>query len=516
MNLTGARSIADTVLYEGYLLYPYRSTSGKNSVRWQYGIVGPAGGVEAGVGEEPTLQVHCLVETANLDARVDVHLRFLQIQSRGVEALVESTAEGRPDEFTPVADLQVGDTNWVSWDEAVAQEIEIPDVPLAELSAGHAVEVAVEGEELIELLTNEAGQTVGRVVRKRLPLAGRLELSTQASESSRPLAVLTARLDNTSDFVPAREGTVGVSARDVAVRQSFVGTHLLLAVRGSAFVSLIDPPDWAAPTVATITNRRCWPVLIGDSGDTDLVLASPIILYDYPELAPESPGALYDSTEIDEILTLRIMTLTDEEKAEARATDPRAAAIIDRSDLMPPEVFEKLHGALRSFGGPAEPSEPTEHSAAIQPFDPFGTGGMPSDPDFPTLTTPAAEAGADATADAGRVPWWGEEMDAGVMPDKDSVRIGQVDVAKGSRVRLRPNRRADAQDLFIADRTAIVTKVYSDVDGNTHVAVVLEDDEMSEIHDWYGRYYYFAPDELEPLNPRSSAGHPDQQGGGGS
>jgi hypothetical protein len=492
MNLQAARAIADTVLYEGYLLYPYRSTSGKNSVRWQYGIVGPVGGVAAGVGEEPALQCDCLVETANLDARLDVHLRFLQIQSRGIEA-----ADGeRPGEFTPVADLQVGDTNWVSWDEAVEHEIDIADLPLAELSAGHTVDVNVAGDELIEILREdvgqEAGRVVGRVVRRRLPLVGRLQVSTQPADAPHPLSMLRVRLDNVSAFVPAPEGTVGVSPRDVAVRQSFVGTHLLLAVHGSDFVSVIDPPEWAAPTVARITNRRCWPVLVGDRGDTDLVLASPIILYDYPELAPESPGALYDSTEIDEILTLRIMTLTDEEKEAARATDPRAAAIIDRSDLMPPEVFEKLHGALRSFGTPGDLDSP---AADPRP-----------EPDFPEIS---GEGGVGT----GGVPWWGEEMDASVTPDQDSVRIGEVDVAKGSRVRLRPNRRADAQDLFIADRTAVVTKVYSDVDGNTHVAVVLEDDEMSEIHDWYGRYYYFAPDELEPLKPRPAESRPDGQSG---
>ncbi|MEP6642525.1 MAG: hypothetical protein ABJB93_11550, partial [Gaiellales bacterium] len=240
-----------------------------------------------------------------------------------------------------------------------------------------------------------------------------------------------------------------------------------------AFVSLIDPPAWAADPAGACTNRRAWPVLVGRPGQTDVVLASPIILYDYPELAPESPGALYDSTEIDEILTLRIMTLTDEEKAAARATDPRAAEIIDRSDLMPDEVFEKLHGALRGFGAPAAAADAPHRDAPHRDQD--------------------------------GVPWWGEEMDAGVSPEHDAVRIGAVDVAKGSRVRLRPNRRADAQDIFLADRTAVVTRVYADVDGGTHVAVVLEGDEMAEIHDWYGRYYYFAPDELEPLQSTAEA-----------
>ncbi len=495
MNLSAARQIADTVLYEGYLLYPYRSTSGKNTVRWQYGIVGPVGGVEAGVGEEPTLQTDCLIETGNPGARLDVHLRFLQVQTRAVEAATEirdgaDGADGGPGDgqgqFTPVPALQVGSTQWVSWDEAVEQEIELLDLPLAELSAGHRVPIEVAGDELIEVLRDDAGQTVGRIVRKRLPLAGQLELCLQACETERPLATLRARLDNVSEFVPAPDGTVGVSPRDVAVRQSFVGVHLLLAVRGTGFASVIEPPDWAAPAAARITNRRCWPVLVGAKGDRDLLLASPIILYDYPELAPESPGALYDSTEIDEILTLRIMTMTDEEKQAARATDPRAAEIIDRSDLMPPEVFEKLHGALRSFGAPAQ-----------------ATDARP-EPDFPTI---GGSAGGELA------PWWGEEMDASVSPDKDSVPIGSVEVSRGSRVRLRPNRRADAQDLFLADRTATVTKVYSDVDGNTHVAVVLEDDEMSEIHDWYGRYYYFAPDELEPLMPRRTPGRSERQTG---
>ena len=66
-----------------------------------------------------------------------------------------------------------------------------------------------------------------------------------------------------------------------------------------------------------------------------------------PEIAEQSAGALFDSTEIDEILTLRVMTITDDEKAAARATDPRAAAIIDRCDAMTPAELQQLHGVLR-------------------------------------------------------------------------------------------------------------------------------------------------------------------------
>jgi hypothetical protein len=66
-------------------------------------------------------------------------------------------------------------------------------------------------------------------------------------------------------------------------------------------------------------------------------------------------------------------------------------------------------------------------------------------------------------------------------------------------VRLRPGRCADAQDIFVAGRTARVAAVHQDVDGNTHIAVVVEDDPAAELHDWYGRYLYFAPEEVEPL-----------------
>ncbi len=137
--------------------------------------------------------------------------------------------------------------------------------------------------------------------------------------------------------------------RDEVLRRSLVGTHLILesAGPGVEFVSVIDPPPEAAEAAATCRQHRCWPVLAGPEGSADTVLGSPIILYDHPQIAGESTGALFDSTEIDEILTLRVMTMTETEKAEARATDPRAAEIIDRCDALSPEDLQRLHGALR-------------------------------------------------------------------------------------------------------------------------------------------------------------------------
>jgi hydrogenase maturation protease len=91
-----------------------------------------------------------------------------------------------------------------------------------------------------------------------------------------------------------------------------------------------------------------WPVLAGERGCHDVMLASPIILYDYPEIAGESPGDLFDGAEIDEILTLRIMTLSDAEKAEIRSTDDRTRQLLERTDALTPEDLMKLHGVVRS------------------------------------------------------------------------------------------------------------------------------------------------------------------------
>jgi hypothetical protein len=256
--------------------------------------------------------------------------------------------------------------------------------------------------------------------------------------------------------------------KDEALHRSLLGTHLLVEGHGVEFVSLLDPPADARDAADGCTQHRCWPVLAGAPGDTDLVLGSPIILYDHPEIATESAGALFDATEIDEILTLRVMTMTDQEKAEARATDPRAREIIDRCNDMSAADLQRLHGTLR------DPHPPT-------------SGGDP--------------AGDD---------WWAPEPEAGVRPEVDAVIIDGVSVARDSLVRVHPSRRADAQDMFLAGQLARVTAVLTDVDDRVHVAVVLVDDPAADMHDWYGRYFYFAPDELEPLAVGAQAEQPEE------
>ena len=453
-SLALARTVADAVLYEGYLLYPYRSSSRKNQVRWQFGVLGPPGAAAAGVGEEADFSVQCLVrpgvdEHSSSDPELDVHLRFLQLQVRSVERAEEDGG------FTPVDELRVDATCHLSWDEAAARELSLGPFPLAGLHDGVALRVHVPGGEDIEELRDAQDALVGRLVRRREELTGVVELSAVADDG---FARLQARVQNL--------GADPNGDKEAAIRTSLLGAHLLLVSRDAGFVSVLDPPEDAREAAARCTSRRCWPVLAGPQGADDVVLASPIILYDYPAVAPESTGALFDSTEIDEILTLRVLTLTEAEKAEARATDAQAAAIIDRCEQMSPAQRQRLHGVLR---------------------DPHGVP--------PASMAPAPPAGVETAA----VPWWDPGADAVVAPERDAVVVAGARVAKGSVVRLRPGRRADAQDLFFAGQTARVAAVHRDVDGQTHVAVVLVDDPAADLHDWYGRYLYFAPDEVEPL-----------------
>ncbi|MFF7725503.1 hypothetical protein [Streptomyces sp. NPDC008001] len=451
--------VADAVLYEGYLLYPYRRSSGKNRVRWQFGVLAPRDWAEAQGPEVPGVagscdawrqRTECLVRVTAPDPLVRVRVRFLQVQRKRVERRTETGGH------VPVEGLEADGTVHLSFDEAVPQECEIT-VPLRDLLVREReFPVAAPGG----TTTEQLGAGAGRVVRERLPLRARALLRAKQLDGARSLFRLRLSTENTGAAGP-------LSPREEALRHALVATHTLLGGDGLCFLSLLDPPRWAQAHAGQCHNLHTFPVLAGGPGSCDVVLSSPIILPDHPQVAPESPGDLHDAAEIDEILTLRTMLLTDEEKREARATDRRAAAILDRVDTMPPEVFGRLHGAIRSLA-PARPASPAR---------------------------PAAAAGQEP------VPWWREGGDDGLCPATDTTLVGGVTVTAGSRVLLAPRGRgADAQDMFLEGRTAVVAAVFHDVDGGVQLAVTVEDDPAAELHGWYGRFHYFRPDEVRPLS----------------
>ncbi|MFE2065897.1 hypothetical protein ACFXDH_26530 [Streptomyces sp. NPDC059467] len=627
-------AVADAVLYEGYLLYPYRRSSPKNRARWQFGVLLPRDRVEAGGPVSPGVsgsadswyqQTECLLRVRRPDAVLRLRVRYLQLQHKQVE-------DGRGQ---LVDSLTCDDgTVQLTFEEAVPRETDLA-VPLDRLDRGEYT-VAVGSPAGVDTEALPSG--AGRIVRRREELRASTTLMTERlGEDLFRLRVGTANEGRTAD--PG-------APRDRALRHALIATHTLLGVEGAEFVSLIDPGTGLQEAARSCRNDFTFPVLGGappatapeDGSASALLLSSPIILPDHPQVAPESPGDLHDAGEIDEILTLRTMLLTDEEKREARATDPRAAEILDRVDTMPPEVFGRLHGAIRSLR-PADEHPGNNRNGGTR-TDSGRTGGDRTDSDRATDHrtggrrssgdhirnnragsdrtstdrtdsdrttdhrtagdrthgdqtgdhrpggdhirnghTGSGRTGADRT-DSDRAPdhrtggrrssgsrtgndhtggespignrlggeppagnrpdgqpsgtgrpdgrplvagrphdrplntgrptgqppvpdrpaWWQEGVDDGLSPATDTVLVGGVRVGGGCPVRLRPRGKgADAQDMFLAGRTATVAAVFQDVDGSTHLAVTVDDDPAAELHGWYGRFHYFRPDEVEPL-----------------
>jgi len=447
------RAIADTVLFEGYLLYPYRASAAKNQVRWQFGVLFPRAWAQAQAAEAWGSHTEVLVEPGD-DASLHVVIRCLQVQIRRVERAVG-------DGFEAVASLTVDGDELLSWDEGTVQEVDTV-LSVADLLGGErTVPVALPADRTEEELRDAAGRLVGRIVRERREISGRMRVAAEPVQVPgpgyyRPLRVRLDLENVTADVDPA-------ARREESLRTALIAAHTLLAVDDGAFLSLLDPPEWARQAVEECRNEGSFPVLVGPDARRDVVLSSPIILYDYPEIAAESPGDLFDGTEIDEILLLRTLTLTDEEKREARATDPRAAGLMDRVDTMPPDIWERLHGAVRAVTPSARPQE--------------------REPE--------------------QQPWWDPGADASVSPETDSVWVAGVAVSKGSRVRLEPSGRSDAQDMFLAGKEGTVAAVLHDVDENVHLAVTLADDPAADLQNALGRYRYFSPDEVVPLKGAS-------------
>ncbi len=446
-GLDSARAVADAVLFEGYLLYPYRASAPKNQVRWQWGVLMARDVTEIDPSERSGARTDVIVD--GRPESLTLHLRFLQVQGRTVER-----AQG--DGFVAVDALEVEGTRYTPWDEAVEHELDIP-VDLEPDQRSLVIEVA--GGTSTEEVHAADGTLAGRFVRVRQPLSIGVTVTTTRPSMPFPVAVVSVRVENETP-APATSEPGG---RPAWLRRAIVACHLLMHLEGASFVSLLDPPEWAKPLVDGCVNEGLFPVLGAPGEDRSVVLSSPIILYDHPEIAAESESSFFDSLEIDELLSLRTMTLTDEEKREMRGTDPRAAGLLDEVESMPPELFDRLHGTVRYLDA--------------------------------MTTRPSS---ADESPE--QLPWWDPGVDGSVDPDQDVVRVGEVDVRRGSRVVLRPGaRRADAYDLFLAGRTATVAGVFTDVDDAVHLAVTLDDDPGADLKLAHGRYLYFAPDEVEAL-----------------
>jgi hypothetical protein len=289
MNLNAIRSVANAVLYEGYMLYPYRPSALKNrSQGWTFGTLLPEEYAAAHPGESSnfTAQVIVVGEQPQLSAE----FRFLQL----------SGSESSERTVVPPA-------------RAISSLLRDPlDVPFAFDRDGVA--------DFLKGVVHIAAE--------------------RASDSAFKLTI---------SFCNQSSPAGSWDTRDHALQQALVSAHALVSLQGGEFISLMAPPEEYAASVANCRQSGVFPVLVGDEGDRTAMLISPIILYDYPQIASNSHGDFFDGSEIDEMLTLRVLTLTDAEKDEVRATDERARALLQRTEALSPEQILKLHGVLRDL-----------------------------------------------------------------------------------------------------------------------------------------------------------------------
>ncbi|MGW6785109.1 hypothetical protein [Streptomyces sp. NPDC054987] len=454
-RFAAARQVADAVLLEGYVLYPYRASAAKNRLRWQFGVLVPPAWGPAH-GEHAFQRTEVLMEPKG-DATLALQLRFLHPRRRTVQQALDDGG------FADVDELHLPDRVLVPWDEGAEEHVEL-SFNVCELTGeGVTVPFVRPARDDTEDVLGADGRTAGRLVRRTEQVEGVVRLRAVELDGAYRVFRLTAVVENTSPWTPSAEAGAD---REAALPRSLVAAHLLLGLDSGSFLSMTDPPEWAREAVAACENLHTWPVLAGEAGRADVVLSSPIILEDHPAIAPESAGAMYDATEIDEILALRTAALTDQEKREARGTDARAAAVVDLADTLPPEVLERLHGAVRSLREATGPEQITEI------------------PDGEALFRPDT-------------PWWDPAGSGTADPARDRITVEGAPVGPGSRVVLRPGpRRTDAQDLFLHGRTAVVEAVLHDVDGGVHLAVTVEDDPGADIRREQGRFLYFQPDEV--------------------
>jgi hypothetical protein len=447
MNSLALDKIVNALLYEGYILYPYRASSRKNRQRFTFGRVYPRAYSEAqGEAEPLVMQTECLLRRCGEMSVLEVDVRFLHRMAREVGSLSNPLKELpvviEPEDFQPVLELKIDNKLYQTWQEAVERKVRLPqqDLNLANtrsLTVPFCYPVSL----VLEAIRDRQGQVVGLIRRRQERLEGVCEFT--ATPIDMQAFKITVRVVNETPLEKA-----DVDDQEAVLMRTFASTHTIFRVRHGEFLSLMDPPGAYREAAATCVNVGTWPVLVGEkeNGDADTILSSPIILYDYPQIAPESPGELCDGTEIDEILTLRVLTMTDEEKWEMSHLDEQARKILERTENLTADEFTKMHGTMR------------EVSSLEEDF-------------FNPKTRPT------------------------------SVIVDRVELKTGDRVRIRPQGRADVMDIALQGKVAVIESIQQDAENRIYLALVLDEDPGKDLGFLRqpGHRFFYGLNEVEPL-----------------
>jgi hydrogenase maturation protease len=437
--------LVEAVLYEGHILYPYRASSKKNQQRFTFGRVYPEAYSRSQLGAEPAaMQTQCLARAISAGSAANVEVCFLQPMAREIGILetplsVWVSREPEPT-YRLVSTVTINGRLYQAWHEAMERRIRM-EFPLE----GQSLSVPFEfpAERSIEPIHGEDGRIPAAIIRRGHDIRG--EINVSACDAGNGLRRLTVRIENRSEMPEGRLADAGT-----ALLRTFASAHTILRASNAEFLSVTSPPPEAESANRECRNIGTWPVLVGDEAlqEKNTVLSSPIVLPDYPQVAPESPGTLFDGTEIDEILTLRILTMTDEEKLEMRNIDRQARALLERTESLQPEHLISMHGVMK-------------RSAS---FDDVVFGG----------STPSQTA-----------------------------KVNGREVRVGDAVIIRPKSRADVMDVALAGRRAVIEAIEQDAEGGIHLALVVEDDPGRDLGMLRqpGHRFFYGIDEVELPDP---------------
>jgi hypothetical protein len=362
--------LVDSLLYEGYALYPYTPEATKNATPTPFGIIYPP--VYAGecAGAFDHARLECLAQPAP-GATLTATLRYL-------------APNGERHEAGP-------------------RRIELGPVP-----CGDRASVEFSG--------------------------GRFTVCSELLDDGRTL--VRACVHNTAQ-APAGLDRAG------ALAQSLISTHILVEISSGSFIS---PLENGCRSVNT------YPVLATDSDDA--VLGATIVLPDHPQIAPESLGGLFDSTEIEEALLLHVQVLSDSEREQIGRQDPAVREMIARAAAATPEEIVALHGRV-TLRDPEE-RDPVTTEPPVEP---------------PDLIDPSAG-----------------EAEAVV----EGVRF-----RRGAKVIIRPGEDADLHARMLDGRAATIERIFVDYDGKVHLGVTVDDDPGQDLMRDTGRFLFFFAPEVE-------------------
>ena len=447
MSSTQVDKIAEAVLYEGYVLYPYRASSRKNRSRFTFGRVYPKSYSITQTESEPFVtQTECLLRRGCDEAVVGVRLRFLQPISREVGLLTEPLKEldSAPgdESFRVVPEVHLDGRLYQSWQEAAEREIHLTRASVASLrDRVESTPFWFPASDEIQPIRDRAGWIRAFIRRRRAQIEGVGNTSAERIDKwVYKITVTVANLTPVEGLDLTREETI--------LLKTFASTHTILNVSNGEFISLSDPPPAYSSFAAGCKNIGTWPVLVGEkiNGGADTMLCSPIILYDFPTIAPESAGELFDGTEIDEILTLRVLTMTDEEKSEMNQLDEKTRGILERTESLSKEELLGMHGEMRKIGS--------------------------SDAVF---------------------------FDANTRPKTASIEGTELQV--GDTVIIRPKGRADVMDIALKGKIAVIESIEQDAEDRIYLALVLDEDPGRDLGlaRQPGHRFFYGVNEVEPF-----------------